>query len=85
MKAILIACLLFVSVSVAGAITISDPNANPSEQQRESISVWLNVLAAVYDNDTSLIPDEPNEILTLETSENPRDLTCMANLQNAPV
>ena len=74
MKAILIACLVFVSVNAAGAITISDPNVSLTEQQQESVSTLFHLLVAVYDNDASLIPDEPNEIIALETSENPRDL-----------
>ena len=73
MKAILIACLVFVFVSAAGAITISDPNVGLTEQQQESISTLFHLLVAVYDNDASLIPDEPNEIIALETSNDSRD------------
>jgi hypothetical protein len=73
MKAILIAYLVSVSVSAAGAITISDPNVGLTEQQQESISTLFHLLVAVYDNDASLIPDEPNEIIALETSNDSRD------------
>jgi hypothetical protein len=73
MKAFLTACLIFTSVSITQAITVSDPNIILSEQQQEDISALLDILVAIYDNDISLIPDDPNEIIALETSSDSRD------------
>ncbi len=73
MKVFIAAYLLFASVGITQANVISDPNITLSEQQQEDVSDFFAILLAVYDNDISLIPDEPNEILALETSEDSRD------------
>ncbi len=48
-------------------------SAEFSVEQEQSISALFEILSAVYDYDSSLVPDEPNEILALETSQDSRD------------
>jgi hypothetical protein len=56
------------------AVVISDPNLSLSQMQQEEISDLYEILLAVYDNNITLIPTEPNELLALETSEDSRDV-----------
>ncbi|HOL88573.1 MAG TPA: hypothetical protein PK965_05035, partial [Anaerohalosphaeraceae bacterium] len=51
-----------------------------SEEQRSWISALLEVLSAIYDYDTSQIPDEPNEIFALRNSPSSRDQMAWALL-----
>ena len=51
----------------------SEALAPLSEQQQDTLQSIVSVLLAVYDNDASQLPADPNSIMALETSENPRD------------
>ena len=63
--------LVFAVFMPAGAR--SDVPASLSEQQQDSLQSILSILLVIYDNDLSQIPADPNSIMALETSENPRD------------
>ena len=45
-----------------------------TSQQEERLSTLSEILLVIYDNDASLIPNEPNEITALQTSSESRDL-----------
>lgn len=61
-------CLLAATFSIHSIAT------ELSREQQESVSTLFELLFAIYDYDASLVPDEPNEILALETSSDSRDL-----------
>jgi hypothetical protein len=49
------------------------PSIALSTEEQSSISALFEILYAIYDYDSSLIPNEPNEIIDLETSSDSRD------------
>jgi hypothetical protein len=62
---------VFAMLMPAGAR--SESLAPLSEQQQETLqSIW-SILLVIYDNDAAQIPADPNSIMALETSQNPRD------------
>jgi hypothetical protein len=61
--------------AIVGILVISAfaRGAGISETQKDSIATLYEILLAIYENDPSQLPDEPNEILGLEVSLDPRD------------
>lgn len=57
------ACLVLSCAASAGVF----------EKPRSDLSMLFEILYAVYDSDSGLIPDEPNEIMAMETSSDSRD------------
>lgn len=45
-----------------------------TSEQEEQLSTLSEILLVIYDNDSSLVPNEPNEIMALENSSESRDL-----------
>lgn len=60
--------------TISAFFFVGTATAELSKEREESISTLFEILFVIYDYDASRVPDEPNEILALETSSDSRDL-----------
>lgn len=73
MKVFSRAFFVWVFVGVTSAVSFADTLTPFSKKQQKDLQGVLSVLLALYDDDASLIPNDPNAIMALEFSEDPRD------------